>query len=106
MLLLKVEPLVPSNTSDTDGCIPMINDREVIERMTRLETELQHIRSEWGQAAPLLKDLHQDMIERKTTNDVLKTASKYLVWLIIGGLSLIGYSKAPALAEWIKEIPK
>jgi hypothetical protein len=80
----------------------MTNEYSVIERLIRLEVELQQIK----EVTPLLKELHQDMIERRATQSVLKSTSKYFIWFLVGILSLLGYSKAPAVAEWLKDLPK
>lgn len=77
-----------------------------IERIARIEAKLEYIQGEWCRNSALLKDLHQDMIERRMAFSVVKTTSRYIIWFALGILSIIGVAKAPALADWYDKIPR
>jgi hypothetical protein len=84
----------------------MITDREVIERLTRVETELIYLSRELNEASSMLREVYKDVVRRKSIFDILGSSFKYVVWIIVGLLGLIGTSHAPAVADWLKNLPK
>jgi hypothetical protein len=78
---------------------------DILERVVRIESDLEHIKEEWCKCRCLLTELHEDMIERRTAFSVTKVAAKYVLWFVIGGLSLLGIIKNADALAWIRDIP-
>lgn len=75
-------------------------------RLMITELKLTALTEDFEEIKPMVRELHQDMLERKAAFSITKLVAKWVVWLTIGAISIFGIAKNPETISWLKDIPR